>query len=277
MKKHYLIISILLVLGFLARTYKLDSPIADWHSWRQADTSAVTRNYVKYGINLLFPRYDDFSDVSGKGLFNPQGYRFVEFPIFNLLHFGLFQITKSLLTIESAGRLTSALASTVSALTLYFIVKRKSNFSTALLSMFYFLFIPYNIFFSRVVLPDPLMVTLFLLCLNFYDQRKHSFTILFGSLAILVKPVAVFFLLPIFLSNLWMGLSMLLPFGLWRYWSYQFPQGVPASGWLLNGNGIRFKPSFFQWLFGTRLSQLILGKWGLWPLLSGLFNQTLPT
>ena len=41
--------------GFVVRLYKINNPIADWHSWRQADTSAVTRNYVKYGINLFFP------------------------------------------------------------------------------------------------------------------------------------------------------------------------------------------------------------------------------
>ena len=57
--------------------------LADWHSWRQADTSAVTRNYVKHGINILYPTYDDLSNVaSGKD--NPRGLRFVEFPLYNV-------------------------------------------------------------------------------------------------------------------------------------------------------------------------------------------------
>ena len=57
---------IILLLGFGVRLYKITSPIADWHSWRQADTASVTRNFVKYGVDMLYPRYDDFSDVSGK-------------------------------------------------------------------------------------------------------------------------------------------------------------------------------------------------------------------
>ena len=91
-KNQYLILGILLALGFLVRLYKIDNPIADWHSWRQADTSAVTRNFIKYGVDIFYPRYDDFTDVSGRGLWNPEGYRFVEFPIFNLIHYSLYLI-----------------------------------------------------------------------------------------------------------------------------------------------------------------------------------------
>lgn len=270
----------ILALGFLVRLYKITNPIADWHSWRQADTAAVTRNFVKSGIDLFHPRYDDFSDVSGKGLFNPQGYRFVEFPIFNLLHYLLFIFTRPLGTLELWGRLTSVLSALVSAAMIFFLVRRRAPPTAALLASAFYLFLPYNIYFTRVILPDPLMVTLFLTTLNFFDLYLSSskslfftLTLLFGSLAILVKPVAVFFLLPIFVKNLWLALAMLVPFGLWRIWSYRYPEGTPAALWLLNGNRIRFKPSFFQWLFGTRLGSLILGKWGLWPFLHGLTSS----
>lgn len=46
----------------------------------------------------------------------------------------------------------------------------------------------------------------------------------------------------------------------------QFPQGIPANSWLLNGDNIRFKGAFFYWLFADRLGRLISGYWGL-PLL----------
>lgn len=265
------ILILFLAFGFIVRLYKIDNPIADWHSWRQADTSAVTRNFFKYGINILYPRYDDFTDVSGKGLFNPKGYRYVEFPIFNLLHYSVFMILNSFhVTLEMAGRLTSVLAALASATLLYLIVSRRTNQTTGLLSSFFYLFLPYNIFFTRVVLPDPLMVTLFLAALYFNDLKKHTLTLIFGSLAILVKPIAIFFLLPIYITNFWLGLIMLVPFGLWRLWSYRHPEGIPASLWLLNGNHIRFKGAFFQWIFGVRIGSLILGKWGIWPFLSGL-------
>lgn len=46
----------------------------------------------------------------------------------------------------------------------------------------------------------------------------------------------------------------------------QFPEGIPASAWLLNGDAIRFKGAFFFWIFADRLTRLISGYWGL-PLL----------
>ena len=270
-KNQYLILGILLALGFLVRLYKIDNPIADWHSWRQADTSAVTRNFIKYGVDIFYPRYDDFTDVSGRGLWNPEGYRFVEFPIFNLIHYSLYVI-RPFGTLELWGRVTSILAALTSATLLFFIVRRRTKPKIGLLASLFYLFLPYNIYFTRVILPDPLMVTLFLAALNFHDLKRRFVTLIFGSLAILVKPVAIFFLLPIYLSNLWLGLLMLAPFGLWRLWSHRFPQGIPASLWLLNGNRIRFRPAFFRWIFGERLGSMILGKWGIYPLLTGLMN-----
>lgn len=289
-----ILLVVILILGFTLRLYKVSNPIADWHSWRQADTSAVTRNFEKYGINLLYPKFDDFSDVSGSGRFNPNGYRFVEFPLFNLLHLLIHQILPGE-NIEFSGRITSNLAATTSGLLLFFLMRRKSNYTVGILSAFLYLTIPYNIYFTRVILPDPLMVTLFLLTLNIYDiflQKKHRrylwLTGIVGACAVLVKPVALFFLLPITVmqykklgkkifssSEFYIFYTiLLLPFSIWRLWSYFHPEGVPASKWLLNGNGIRFKPSFFQWIFGVRIGTLILGKWGVWPFLVGVTESS---
>ena len=53
LKVEYLLLSLIILIGFVARVYKLDSPIADWHSWRQADTAAVTRNFIKEKIRKI--------------------------------------------------------------------------------------------------------------------------------------------------------------------------------------------------------------------------------
>jgi len=58
-KLDFIILFLILVAGLSFRLYKISSPLADLHSWRQADTSAVTRNFVKRGIDLSHPRYDD--------------------------------------------------------------------------------------------------------------------------------------------------------------------------------------------------------------------------
>ena len=65
---------LILVLALVLRLYKIDNPVADWHSWRQADTASVTRVFSQEGINLLTPRFQDISTIpSGKQ--NPPGYR----------------------------------------------------------------------------------------------------------------------------------------------------------------------------------------------------------
>lgn len=288
----YIFLTIILITGFGARLYKVKNPIGDWHSWRQADTSAVTRNFQKFGVDLLHPRYDDFTDVSGKGLYNPKGYRFVEFPIFNVVHLSFASLFPQL-SLEVWGRLTSALSAVVSAVLLYFIVTRHTNYRTGLLASFFYLMLPYNIYFTRVILPDPLMVTLYLAALNFFDMwtKKPKLGFFIGaaitaSLAVLVKPVAVFFLLPMY-WQLWkkygfgvirtkwayfLTAAILIPFGLWRLWMLQYPEGIPANGWLLNGNKIRFKGAFFRWIFGERIGSLILGNWGVLPLGMGVIS-----
>lgn len=266
----YLFLGLLLALGFAVRLYKITNPIADWHSWRQADTSAVTRNWVKSGVNILTPRYDDFSDVSGNGLFNPEGYRFTEFPLFNLVHYGLFSLLSPFFSLELVGRLTSILVTLVSAVLLFLLVRRHSTPAVAWLAISIFLFLPYNIYFTRVILPDPLMVTLVLAAL-LSQSSSRPLTWIFGSLAVLVKPTAIFFLLPL-IKDFWLFISLLLPFGIWRIWEHRFPAGIPASLWLLNGNGIRFRPAWFRWLFGERLGDMILGQWGIFPFLLGLFQ-----
>jgi len=269
-KTQYFLLGTLLLAGFVVRLYKITNPIADWHSWRQADTSAVTRNWVKHGVDILTPRYDDFSDVSGNGLFNPDGYRFAEFPLFNLVHYSFYSLLSSFFSLELVGRLTSILATLISSVLLFLLVRRHTTPIIALLAASIFLFLPYNIYFTRVVLPDPLMVTLVLAAL-WTQPSSRPLTWIFGSLAVLVKPTAIFFLLPL-LKDFWLFVSLLLPFGIWRIWEHRFPAGIPASLWLLNGNHIRFRPAWFRWLFGERLGDMILGQWGIFPFLLGLFQ-----
>ena len=64
-----------------------------------------------------------------------------------------------------------------------------------------------------------------------------------------------------------------IPFFLWRWWAGHFPEGIPASSWLFNGDGIRFKGAFFFWLFADRLGRLILGFYGLPLLIFGVLDK----
>src|SRR3990167_7430554 len=109
MKKYTL--GLLFTIAFVAvliRLYGIDKPVADWHSWRQSDTAAVARNFLRFGTDPLHPRYDDLSNIqSGKD--NPMGWRMVEFPLYQV--FGVVvQKTFPLLSIEASLRLVSVVS-----------------------------------------------------------------------------------------------------------------------------------------------------------------------
>lgn len=53
----------------------------------------------------------------------------------------------------------------------------------------------------------------------------------------------------------------------------QYPEGIPFYKWVFNGDGIRFRPSFWRWIFGERLGRLMLGGWGTAIFVSGLLAK----
>ncbi|MBI4037003.1 hypothetical protein HY385_01115, partial [Candidatus Daviesbacteria bacterium] len=117
------------------------------------------------------------------------------------------------------------------------------------------------------------------------NKRSQFFlSIIFTALAFLIKPTAIFYLLPLLYvywqkeKKVWpipkryfiWAVSSFLPFILWRLWMMQHPEGIPPSGWLLNGDGIRFKPVFWKWILGERIGKEILSVAGVILLFLGL-------
>ncbi len=286
-----LILACILFGGFIVRLYGFDNSIADWHSWRQSETASVSRIFANEGINMLYPKMVNISNVQS-GMDNPNGYFFVEFPIYNALQASLFMIF-GFFTIEQWGRLISITASLGAGIFLYLLVSRHSNKELGLLSTFFYMFIPFNIYYGRTILPDMTMVMAYLGGIYFFDtwiqeltKQKHEkrkiinnfvLALFFTAVAFLLKPHAIFFIIPIiylafkhfgwktFLQwHLWLyAILSVAPLLAWRTWISQFPEGIPANIWLLNGNGIRFRPAFFRWIFYERLTVLISGYFGI--------------
>ncbi len=297
----------IIVLGLMLRLYRFDNPVADWHSWRQADTSAVSRNFANRGFDILHPRFDDLSNVPS-GLDNPQGYRFVEFPIYNIAQAGLFKLF-GILTLEEWGRIVTIFSSLSTALLIFLILKKHVNETAGLFGAFFFALLPFSIYFGRTILPDPSTAAAVLAGIYFFDlwisenskfkiqNSKIQFksknyiyfclSLFFIAISLLLKPFAIFFTLPIiYLAfsqfgmnaikkwQLWLfGFLTILPLIGWRFWISQFPQGIPVSSWLFNEGNIRFKGAYFYWLFGERLGKLILGYWGLSFFVLGLIAK----
>lgn len=297
----------LVVLAFLLRMYKITNPLADWHSFRQADTASVTREYVKHGVDFLRPRYHDLSNIQSgenhEGRDNVQGWRMVEFPLINgILAYILRAFPQ--LDLVLVSRLASVLASLCTLLLLIRVTARICGEKIALVSGFFFSVLPYSVYYSRAVLPEPFFIALSLGSVWAYQEYLHKGGVvrLVGSvglfaLALLVKPMAVFFV-PVFFavrfsksfdvkaSDVVTGALFALsfiPLLLWRRWIQQYAIGIPISAWLYNGVGkgtnllpiyqIRFKPAWFRWIFYERLTKLFLGYVGLIPFVLGFVGS----
>lgn len=282
MTKFFLVLIILL--GLVLRLYKIDSPIADWHSWRQSDTAAVTKTFLVDGFNPFYPKAWDMSTVSEANFPNLERYRFVEFPIYNMATYPLFTI---LGPDDRYARLVSALFSLASIIFIFLITKKYFGRSTALLASLIFAILPYNVFYSRTTLPEPTFVFFALGMVYFVDQlidkpakRLYFIALFFSVVAFLIKPWAIFFVPPLIYKALKkdgfrkeQALFFLLavtPFILWRLWILQRPESIPANGWLINGDGIRFRPAFWRWIISERLGREILGVTGFFLFLLGL-------
>lgn len=281
----------ILILSFYFKLYRIENPVADWHSWRQADTAAVARNFFNDRFNPLLPKYDDMSDVSGLGD-NLKRYRFVEFPIYNSLVYFAYLINGGV--DERLARVVSILMSLGSIILIYLVVKDFWGKAAAFLSALIYAFLPYNIYYSRTILPEPTLIFLSLGAFYFThkwiwlnDTKNFFLSVIFTALAMLVKPTAVFYLLPLIYSvylkegikitkprsyfkYIYFLILSFAPLIAWRVWANQYPQGIPPSGWLLNGNGIRFRPAFWRWIIGDRFDREILSVAGSILLFLGL-------
>lgn len=279
-------IAILLV-ALVVRLFAVTNPVLDWHAFRQADTAMVTRHYVQHGIDLLTPKYDDIGNVAS-GLDNPEGYRMVELPIVNAVIASVVKITG--IDLVLASRLFSILASLGSVYLVYLLVTKISGRQIGLSAALAMSILPFNIYYSRVILPEPYLVLGMLGGLTawwyYLEQRQWRYlmlTIISLSFALLMKPFAIF-IYPVIAVMAWFtwGWRMftrwecyalgttLLPLAWWRWWIERYPAGIPASDWLFNSTDIRFKPSWFKWLFFERIGRLMLGWTGV-TLAAGIF------
>ena len=288
MNKFQKIILILLVsISILPKLYKINIGIADRHSHRQADTASVTKNLLNGSGKFFIPTYHDLSDVQS-GQENPKGYRMVELPIYNqltVIFHNLVQNFYPTATVAFSSRATSIIISTISILLIFGLSYQYTNlFLPSILVTLIFAFLPFNIYYSSSVLPEPLAVMFMLLSL-FLFRKKMFLSAISLSLSILIKPYTAPLTLPflvifgldklkkqgtkVIFKSFIFALISIVPFIIWRFWIKNYPQGIPASTWLFNGNGIRLKPAWFRWLFFERISNMILGSYLLIPFFLG--------
>lgn len=291
-KLEILTVAAILVLAFSLRLYKLNAPIADWHSWRQADTAAVARNFVKDNFNILYPQSDSLTPLNQYGLLNPNRYFINEFPLYNAivaLLYKMFGVSPAL------ARLVSISFATLGTLFLYLLAKKLFSQKIALLATLFYAVNPYNVYYGRVVMPDPMYIAFSIAALYFFVNWVDSKKILYAitsaaclSLAVLAKPYALFLFIPIifWLFTSWgitawrnkqlliFSLISLTPFLLWRIHVLNNPEGTFATTWLYNAGDIRFTGAFFRWLIFERLNRIIFATGAFVLFVLGFIKST---
>jgi 4-amino-4-deoxy-L-arabinose transferase-like glycosyltransferase len=278
-----LTLALIILVALVLRLYRIHYPLLDWHSFRQADTASVSREFVKQGVNLLRPTYHDLSSIQS-GLDNSQnGYRMVEFPIINAVVAEIIYLMPFLPLVETS-RFVSILFSIGTLVCLFFLTEKISGKKAAITTALTFAVLPFIVYYSRAILPEAGMLfflTASLVCFaNWLKKRSLKWYMLSAlslAIAFLLKPFVVF-MAPTYLALAWFfqGKNLfknpliyifpvlsIAPLLFWRDWIQKFPEGIPASEWLYNGNSIRFRPAWIRWLGYERLTKLILGFVGV--------------
>jgi len=248
-------IFLLLGFAFILRLYKIGSPIIGMHSWRQADTAAIARNYNENGYNFLYPQID----WGG----NSPGYVEAEFPVYSFvvaLFYEIFGVH------EFLGRLLSTVFFLIALYFLYLLVLKYTDKNTALWSCAFFAVLPPIIFYTRAFQPESALIMSLILGVYFFsqwlDSEKNVHLIcsaLFISLACLIKIPSLYIGLPIlYLAWLKYGKRVFLRGSLWIY---GFMVLLPVALWHYHAHQIylRHGLTFGIWEYG-------MDKWGNWNL-----------
>jgi 4-amino-4-deoxy-L-arabinose transferase-like glycosyltransferase len=283
----------LVALALAARCYHLTAPLLDYHSWRQADTAAIARNYVVNGYRILYPQVD------WGGL--TRGYVESEFPLYTFtlaLLYGSFGIH------EWLGRLLTAIAGAGSAVALYGLIQNSSagddrsrdaahspasaRNRVATYAGLALALMPFPIYFGRTVMPDTWMLLTAILAIWTFRRwlerpsaGRYAIALLCGALAPLAKtPNLLIVATPLayMLCVDWIGRRRsTVERPQRRYWSgalavYGLCFVVPSLLWLNHARSLPLDPRLSfgigEKLFDAQLLldiqfYLLLGRWSV--------------
>ncbi len=196
----------LAALALTLRCYGLTAPLLDYHSWRQADTASIARNYAANGYRLPYPQVD----WGGR----TPGYVESEFPLYT---YGLALLYGIFGTHDWLGRLLTALYGAAAVVALYGLARsvgkggmgeapiekpthfpndlgmlhrgRAAIYAGATLAL-----MPFPLYFGRTVMPDTLMLLTAILAIwtfRRWTERpstgRLAVALLCGALAPLAK------------------------------------------------------------------------------------------
>ncbi|HWP92024.1 MAG TPA: glycosyltransferase family 39 protein [Thermodesulfobacteriota bacterium] len=255
---------LVLVIGVLLRFRHLTSGLVESHSWRQADVAMIASNFYSNGFDIFHPQID------WAGPF--PGYIGMEFPLVPYLMALLYALFGEHLFL---GRLLSISFCALSAYYFYLLVRSYFTKRAALISLFFFLFSPLSVFFSRTLISDNAMLCFSIGAIYFFSQWTRNektlhfaLSLIFAIFALLVKIPAAIIGLPIaYLAWNKFGWSFLRMI---RLWVFGFMVVIPSILWYVhaftlarnNYPFVMFGEENWVWYtgFGTFLEAALLKK-----------------
>ncbi len=215
-------LGILLMITFLIRALNASQPIVENYVGRQVPTAMVARN-LERGSGVLWPQLETAPFPN---------YFVVEPPLSELAVVVGKQVMG--LSLSAAGRILSALMTTLAAWGLFDLVERRSGGRAALLSLLAFAFFPLTIRYGRAFQPDASMLGALVAGVACWDRYRAGDRwpwLLAGwfllALGFAIKITAGFLLIPLFIVivrkrrglEIVAALSTLLPALAWYIWA----------------------------------------------------------
>jgi hypothetical protein len=261
----------------MARAVTYRSPLFDFHSWRQADTAAIARNFVKERFNPLYPQVD-FRGAQPEG--------FVETG-FELYAFIVAALGKVVGFSPALGRILNIVLFPLTALLLYRFVRLRYGEPEGAVALFiYSLGLPLTLFMDRAFMNEALLALLSVVCLwsaQSYCERLRtrdlailllasaSIAVVKPTFLIVAAPVAALFVerfgrAGLFRPELWLvGAVTLICGALWFSHAHRLHEITGLSFGLGNKfmNGEVLSSPDYPVILGRRLLKDILGPVGV--------------
>jgi 4-amino-4-deoxy-L-arabinose transferase-like glycosyltransferase len=257
-----LALAFVLALALSLRLVQVGAPILGVHSWRQADTAAMARNFHEGGYRLLYPQVD----WGGAG----PGYVESEFPAFP---YAVALLQGAFGPSEAWGRLLAALLSTLTVYLLYRLARDAyGDERAAVWAAFVFAVLPLSVYYGRAFMPEAAMLCASVAAVHAFDRWTRTGARRWYLLAAGATSMACLLKLPC----LYLGLPLL--YLAWRTWGrglvrrpalWAFAALVlaPVALWYAHAHALyrHGGVTFGIWEYGS-------DKWGNWRLVgSGEF------
>ncbi len=186
----------IVLIGLFLRLVNINAPVLGVHSWRQADTASIARNFLSNNFNFWQPQ------VNWSGSTN--GFVECEFPLYQYLVAHLYKIFG---VNEVFARGLSIVFGCLSIIFLFRLIKRVFDIQVAWWGSLFYSILPVCVFYSRTIQPESLMMFLGIFSLErwvaFLDHKNKKnlfFSWLAFTIAVLIK------VLPLF----WIGIPILI-------------------------------------------------------------------